>query len=67
MALEEILIIVDEDVGSVVVCANVTSPNIPQPVAFSFNVTFSVNDGTGTSHDLFGLCMSCDSIFYLIS
>ena len=56
MALEKISITVNEDDGSVVVCANVTSPIISQPVAFSFNVTFSVTDVTGTSHDMFVLC-----------
>ena len=49
MVLEETSIIVDEDAASVEVCARVINPNISQPVAFSFNVTFSVGDGTGTS------------------
>ena len=57
MALEKASFTVDEDAGSVEVCANVTSPNISQPVAFSFNVTFSVNDVTGTSCDMFVLCL----------
>ena len=49
VALEKTSISVREGDGSVLVCANVTRPDIPCPVAFEFNVTFSVRDiTTGT-------------------
>ena len=62
VALEKTTIPVDENAGPVEVCANVTSPHISRPVAFSFNVTFSATDGTGTSRDMFASVMSCDYI-----
>ena len=48
VALEEVSFTVNEDVGTVEVCANVTSPVVPCPVEFEFDVTFSVTDMTRT-------------------
>ena len=49
IGLEQTSITVSEDVGDIEICTSILSPDLPCPVEFPFDVTFSTVSGTAST------------------